>query len=79
MDALGEGDLLFITADHGTDPTGESTDHTREFVPLLVAGRRAAGTDLGVRSCYSDVAATVAEGFGLSGFGRGSSFWREVA
>ena len=76
---LGGNDLLFITADHGTDPTGDSTDHTREYVPLLVAGRNAAGVDLGIRGRYSDVAATIAEGFGLPPIGGGASFWREVA
>ncbi|MDE0674593.1 MAG: phosphopentomutase [bacterium] len=77
--ALGGNDLLFITADHGTDPTRDSTDHTREMVPLLVAGRNAAGVDLGTRGRYSDVAATVAEGFGLRRVGEGTSFWKEVA
>ena len=77
--ALGGSDLLFITADHGTDPTGDSTDHTREYVPLLVGGRNAAGVDLGIRSRYSDVAVTIAEGFGLSRIGEGTSFWKEVA
>lgn len=79
VDELGDRDLLFITADHGTDPTGDSTDHTREFVPLLVAGRNAAGVDLGVRGQFSDVAATIAEGFGLPAPDSGSSFWKEVA
>ncbi len=77
--ALGGNDLLFITADHGTDPTGDSTDHTREMVPLLVAGRNAAGVDLGIRGRYSDVAVTIAEGFGLPRIGEGTSFWKEVA
>ena len=77
--SLGEGDLLFITADHGTDPTGDSTDHTREFVPLLVAGRNAAGVDLGTRGRYTDVAVTIAEGFGLPSSWEGVSFWSEVS
>ena len=77
--SLGERDLLFITADHGTDPTDDSTDHTREFAPLLVAGRKAAGVDLGVRSAFSDVAATIIEGFGVSQTLGGTSFWKEVA
>ena len=79
LDALGEHDLLFITADHGTDPTDDSTDHTRELVPLLVAGRRAAGVDLGIRGRFSDVALTIADGFGLPASWEGESFWREVA
>ena len=78
-ETLGENDLLFITADHGTDPTRDSTDHTREHVPLLVGGRNAAGVDLGIRGRFSDVAATVAEGFGLPRIGAGTSFWQEVA
>ena len=78
-ETLGKHDLLFITADHGTDPTGDSTDHTREYVPLLVGGRNAAGVDLGVRDRYSDVAVTIAEGFGLPRVGEGTSFWGEVA
>ena len=77
--ALGENDLLFITADHGTDPTGDSTDHTREYVPLLVGGRKAAGVDLGIRAQFSDVAATIVEGFGLARIGTGTSFWKDVA
>jgi phosphopentomutase len=79
IDTLGKDDLLFITADHGTDPTGESTDHTREFVPLLVAGRNAAGIDLGVRKRYTDVAVTIGEGFGIPACWEGESFWSELA
>jgi len=78
-ETLGGNDLLFITADHGTDPTRDSTDHTRECVPLLVGGRNAAGVDLGVRGRFSDVAATITEGFGLPRFGEGTSFWKEIA
>ncbi len=77
--ALGDRDLLFITADHGTDPTDDSTDHTRELVPLLVAGRKAAGVDLGIRGRFSDVAVTIAEGFGIPASWEGKSFWPEVA
>ena len=77
--ALGGNDLIFITADHGTDPTRCSTDHTREYVPLLVGGRNAAGVDLGIRAHLSDVTATVTEGFGLPRIGEGTSFWREIS
>jgi phosphopentomutase len=76
---LAAGDLLFISADHGNDPTDGSTDHTREYVPLLVAGMNAAGVDLGVREQYCDVAATIAEGLGLPPPDRGRSFLAEVA
>ena len=79
VDALGKEDLLIITADHGTDPTDDSTDHTREYVPLLVAGRGAAGVDLGIRASFCDVAATITEGFGLTDVPNGKSFWKELA
>jgi phosphopentomutase len=76
---LGPDDLLFFTADHGNDPTDGSTDHTREYVPLLVAGMRAAGVDLGIRQQYCDVAATIAEGLGLRAPARGRSFLPEIS
>jgi phosphopentomutase len=77
--ALGSDDLLIFSADHGNDPTDGSTDHTREYVPLLVAGMKAAGVDLGIRNQYCDVAATVAEGFGLPMPERGKSFLQEIS
>ena len=79
LDALGERDLLFITADHGNDPTDGDTDHTREYVPLLVGGMAAAGVDLGIREQYSDIAATIAEGLGLPLPYQGDSFLSEVS
>jgi phosphopentomutase len=76
---LREDDVLIITADHGCDPTTQSTDHSREYVPLLVYGRPVrGGVDLGIRETFADVGATIAEIFGL-GFGVGKSFWPEVA
>ncbi|MGH9052228.1 MAG: phosphopentomutase [Acidimicrobiia bacterium] len=77
LEALGPDDLLFLTADHGNDPTDGSTDHTRELVPLLVWGGRG-GADLGLRRQYCDLAATVAEGLGLPGPGRATSFLAEI-
>ncbi len=74
VDDLGSRDLLMLTADHGNDPTDGSTDHTREYVPLLVAGLNAAGVALGDREQYCDVAATVAHGLGIAGTGQGVSF-----
>jgi phosphopentomutase len=71
---LKDGDLLILTADHGCDPTTPSTDHSREYVPLLTYGRKArGGVDLGLRSTLSDIGQTVAENFGTS-IGHGSSF-----
>ncbi|MCZ8204569.1 phosphopentomutase [Gemmatimonas sp.] len=72
--SLREDDLLFITADHGNDPTTPSTDHARERVPLLVAGARVRGGPLGTRDTFSDLGATVADWFGQSWRGRGTSF-----
>jgi phosphopentomutase len=78
LSTLREDDLLFITADHGNDPTTPSTDHARECVPLLAAGPRVRPVDLGVRSTFSDLGATVAEWFGISFRGRGRSFLSEL-
>jgi phosphopentomutase len=75
---LKEDDLLFITADHGNDPTTPSTDHARERVPLLAAGMRVVPRNLGERGTFSDLGATVAEWFGLSFRGRGTSFLAEL-
>jgi len=75
---LKEDDLLFITADHGNDPTTRSTDHARERVPLLAGGMRVVPRDLGERDTFSDLGATVAEWFGLSFRGRGKSFLSEL-
>ncbi len=78
LSALREDDLLFITADHGNDPTTASTDHARECVPLLVAGPRVRSRDLGRRTTFADLGATVAEWFGLDFRGRGTSFLTEL-
>ncbi|HJU90050.1 MAG TPA: phosphopentomutase [Gemmatimonadaceae bacterium] len=72
--ALHEDDLLFLTADHGNDPTTPSTDHSRECVPLLALGPRVRPRALGERDTFSDLGATVAEWFGVSFRGRGRSF-----
>lgn len=76
--SLGEQDILIITADHGCDPTTRSTDHSREYVPLLVTGKGVRpGADLGTRETFADVAATLAEIFGLT-FDSGKSFARDI-
>jgi phosphopentomutase len=75
---LGElrpADLLFLTADHGNDPTTPSTDHSREYVPILVCGGAGPlGTDLGTRETFADMGATVADVFGLPAPAQGTSF-----
>ena len=78
LSTLREDDLLFITADHGNDPTTPSTDHARECVPLLAAGPRVRAVDLGTRPTFSDLGATVAEWFGIGFRGRGTSFLSDV-
>jgi phosphopentomutase len=77
--AMQAGDVLFFTADHGNDPTTASTDHSREYVPLLAAGQRVrAGADLGTRETFADLGATVADLLGIGGCGAGVSFVNEL-
>lgn len=76
--ALGPRDALFVTADHGNDPTYRGTDHTREHVPLLAAGPMIAAADLGVRESFADLGATLAENFGVR-LEAGRSFLDELA
>ena len=78
LDALREDDLLFITADHGNDPTTPSTDHARECVPLLVLGAEVHPVALGRRETFSDLGATVADWFAVPYHGRGTSFAHEL-
>ena len=64
--AMRDDDLMILTADHGNDPTKEGSDHTREYVPLLVYGKSAkGGVDLGTRGSLADIGQTIAENFGL--------------
>lgn len=78
LSALREDDLLFVTADHGNDPTTPSTDHARECVPVLTFGPRVRPRDVGRRKTFSDLGATVAEWLGISFRGRGTSFLSTV-
>jgi phosphopentomutase len=72
-------DLLVVTADHGNDPTTPSTDHSREHVPLLIAGDRVpAARDLGTRSTFADLGQTVAENFGVGPLRHGRSFLADL-
>jgi len=75
---LKEDDLLFITADHGNDPTTPSTDHARERVPLLALGPAVVPVDLGVRPTFCDLGATVGHWLGVSYRGAGQSFLSEL-
>jgi phosphopentomutase len=74
LGALREDDLLFVTADHGNDPTTPSTDHARECVPVLAFGPRVRPVAIGRRETFADLGATVAHWFGIAFRGRGASF-----
>lgn len=74
LPSLGPDDVLVLTADHGNDPTFKGTDHTREFVPLLVHRPGRAGVSLGVRDGFYDVAQTIADLLALAPLPRGRSF-----
>lgn len=79
LNALDDNDLLIITADHGCDPTTPSTDHSREYVPLLVYGKSCArGVDLGIRSSFSDIAVTLADFYGINHTFYGTSFASKI-
>ena len=79
MEKLGPEDLVMITADHGCDPSYRlTTDHTREYIPLLVLGDRVKPTDLGIRSAYADIAATVTELLGVPFETPGRSFAGDI-
>ena len=76
---LRESDLLVVTADHGNDPTTPSTDHSREYVPLLLAGPRVtAGRDIGTRRTFADLGQTLAINFGTGPLRDGTSFLEEI-
>ena len=78
LPALRDDDLLIVTADHGNDPTTPSTDHSREYVPLLVAGTRVrGGVDLGTRRTFADLGQTLAEVFGVGPLAHGTSFLQD--
>lgn len=78
LSALGEDDLLLILADHGCDPTMASTDHSREYVPILAAGNKVRPGNLGVRQSFADVAKTTAQFFGVEYETNGISFLTEI-
>jgi len=76
---LRDDDILMITADHGNDPTTPSTDHSREYVPLIVTGARVrGGVDLGTRGTFADLGQTVADLLGVGLLARGTSFRQQL-
>lgn len=78
LEKLTDRDLFFITADHGCDPTTASTDHSREQVPLLMAGGRVRGAALGVRETFADLGATICEALAVAAPTAGTSFLAEA-
>jgi phosphopentomutase len=77
--ALKTTDLLVITADHGNDPTTPSTDHSREYVPLLLSGERVRrGVDIGTRRTFADLGQTIAANFGVGPLANGTSFLEDI-
>jgi phosphopentomutase len=78
---LRKDDLFIITADHGCDPTTTSTDHSREYTPLLAYSpgfQSLSGKNLGIRRTFADIGATISEIFGLTGLMAGDSFLKEL-
>lgn len=79
MKKLKETDIMFITADHGNDPTFKGTDHTREYVPILGYGAvLKPGTDIGIRETFADLGQTIAEILNVEPVKNGTSFWKEI-
>ena len=80
MEKMGEDDICIITADHGCDPATPSTDHSREHTPMLIFGKSIReGVDLGTRSTFADIGATILEAFGITDGGiAGKSFYSAV-
>jgi len=79
LEGLGEDDILMITADHGCDPITPSTDHSREYTPWVIYGNRIkAGTNLGTRPTFADIAATVLDYFGIEPKVTGTSVLKEI-
>jgi phosphopentomutase len=80
LPCLTDDDLLIVTADHGNDPSTPSTDHAREYVPVLATGHRVRPqAALGTRRTFADVAQTLAENFSLGALTHGTSFLAEIA
>ena len=77
LNNLNGDDLLMICADHGNDPIHSGTDHTREYVPILMYNKNLSSVDLGIRKTFADIGATVADNFNIQGTGLGSSFFKK--
>lgn len=79
LSSLKAEDVVIITGDHGCDPTTPSTDHSREYVPVLVAGPQVhKEVDLGIRRTFADISSTVADIFSVAGWTKGNSFYKKI-
>ncbi len=78
LEKITEEDLVIITADHGNDPTAPGSDHTREYVPLVVYRKNGKNINLGTRTSFADIGATIAENFNLEMPEIGKSFLNEI-
>lgn len=78
MKEMKEGDLLMITADHGCDPLTNSTDHSREYTPLLIYGSGVRSINLGTRKSFADIGKTISHIFGIESHISGESFKNEI-
>ena len=79
LEKLGDEDILIITADHGCDPTTASTDHSREYIPLLIYGKSIrAGSTMGVRKSFSDIGKTILDYLDIPNELYGESFLKEI-
>lgn len=78
VNELKNDDLLIITADHGNDPTYKGTDHTREYVPLIVYNKQLKGGKLQIRESFADIGASIAENFDVTMPNIGKSFIKEM-
>lgn len=79
MTALQPDDLLIITADHGNDPTHHGTDHTREYIPILNVGEKIKkGENIGTRSTFADISATISDAFGIDFSTKGISYLPQI-
>ena len=79
MDAMKDDDILIINADHGNDPTYKGTDHTREYIPVLVYGKNIKeNVNLGIRESFADIGATVADLLNVKMPKHGISFKKDI-
>jgi phosphopentomutase len=79
IDLMRREDVIIITANHGCDPLAPSTDHSKEYIPVVIHGSKIKqGVNLGTRESFSDIAATILEYLGINKLVEGKSFLREI-